>query len=260
MVVSVTVEHSALGEVNPDYGSGVYRRRVRLVKQAQQVVAELEDTTHAFRLVLSHDDGVVTAISAQPIRFPFDSCPGAVARLQPLVGCALATDAVALREILEPGQNCTHLYDLAQLALAHAVRPGRERIYDIVVPDELEQGTNVEVSCDNNTVHAWTVRSDYIVAPAEFAGKPLKRGFYHWASQAFSGDLLEAAIVLQRGYFVAQSRRQDYMNQGGRLALADNMPQGACYTYNAGVVEKAVHTAGMGRDFTDTAEQLLKFI
>ena len=38
------------------------------------------------------------------------------------------------------------------------------------------------------------------------------------------------------------------------------MPEGACYTYSSGVVEHAVHTGSMGRDFTDTPDQLLKFV
>jgi Protein of unknown function (DUF2889) len=245
---------------NPDYGSGIYRRRIRLENRPQQVVAELEDTTHAFRLTLAHDDGCVTDIVAEPIRYPFDSCPGAVALLQPLIGCSLDTDSSSLRRLLEPGHNCTHLYDLALLALAHSARPSRLRIYDICVPDELENGTAIKLVCDGITVHEWQVRSHQVVAPATLAGNPLKQGFYRWASDEFSGESLESALVLQRGYFVAQSRRYDYMRSGGRPAQDDNMPEGACYTYNAGVVEQAIHTDGMARDFTDTAEKLLQFV
>ncbi len=86
------------------------------------------------------------------------------------------------------------------------------------------------------------------------------QGFYPWAVKVFSKDELEAAVILQRGYFVAQTRRYDYKNSAGRPALEDNMPEGACYTYNAGVVEQAFQTEGMVRDFTGTQEQLLKFV
>jgi formate-dependent nitrite reductase cytochrome c552 subunit len=88
----------------------------------------------------------------------------------------------------------------------------------------------------------------------------MMQGFFRWASKAFSGDFLESALVLQRGYFVAQVRRSDYLNAGGRPATADNMPEGACYTYNSPVVHSAIHTDGMARDFTGTAEQLLEFV
>jgi hypothetical protein len=251
---------SGFGQGSPDYGSGVFRRRVRLENRPRQVTAELEDINHGFRLTLSHDGQRVTDIAAEPIRYPFDTCPGAVAMLKPLVGCALDSESSALRRTLPPGQNCTHLYDLALLALAHSARPARDRIYDVTVPDEIEDGALVTLNCDGVAVHEWRVRSHHLVEPPLLAGNPMQKGFYRWASEEFSGDSLEAAQVLQRGYFVAQSRRYDYMNSGGRLAKNDNMPDGACYSYNTGVVEQAVHTAGMARDFTDAADQLLKFV
>jgi len=258
--LSNQTERYASSKSNPNYGEGIYRRRIRLENQSLQVVAELEDITHAFRLTLGHDGSCVTDIKAQPIRYPFDTCPGAAAMLQPLIGCSLDTDASSFRSVVAPGQNCTHLYDLALLALAHARRPARTRIYDISVPDELVTGTEIRLLCDGVAVHEWRVRDHRIVAPATFARQPVMQGFYSWASEAFAGEILEAALVLQRGYFVAQGRRYDYMNSGDRLATDDNMPNGACYTYNTGVVEKAVHTEGMARDFSASAEQLLKFV
>jgi hypothetical protein len=250
----------SVSQGNPDYGSGTYRRRVRLAKRPGQLLAELEDTTHGFRLVLAHDGSRVTDIAVDPIRYPFDSCPGAAAMLTPLVGCPLATGQTALRSLLDPGQNCTHMYDLAGLALAHFSRAARERLYDISVDDEGELGAVIGVDCDGAPLHRWRVMSHTVVEPSCCEGKPMLRGFYPWASSMFSGDALEAAVVLHRGYFVAQSRRQDYMNMAGRSATQDKMPDGSCYTYRNGVVERAVHTGGMGRDFTNTADQLLKFL
>jgi hypothetical protein len=245
---------------NSDYGNGIYRRRIRVENYPQRVVAELEDVTHAFRLTLHHDGRVVNDVTAQPIRYPFDTCPGAVDRLRPLLGMPLAADARSLRETLQPGQNCTHLYDLALLAIAHAARTERQRLFDIAVPDERENGALLELNRDGATVHQWLVQNHRIVEPVELAGNPMMQGFFQWASKAFSEDLLESALVLQRGYFVAQVRRSDYMHAGGRPAAADNMPDGACYTYNSPVVHTAVHTYGMARDFSASAEQLLKFV
>ena len=245
---------------NPDYGNGIYRRRIRLENLPQHVIAELEDATHGFRLKLSYADEQVSDISAQPIRYPFNTCPGAVDALKPLIGCALTTDSSSLRRVLDPGQNCTHLYDLAVLALAHSTRSTQHKVYDIIVPDERESGSSISVLCDGEPVHQWQVKSHCLTEPQFLQGKPLMHGFYSWAIKAFSKDELEAAIILQRGYFVAQTRRYDYINSAGRSALGDKMPEGACYTYNAGVVEQAFQTEGMVRDFTDTQEQLLKFV
>ena len=245
---------------NPDYGNGIYRRRIRLEKHSRQVVAELEDVTHAFRLILTHDDSNIIDVAAQPIRYPFDTCPGAVDQFKPLLGQPLAAGPASIRELLDPGQNCTHLYDLATLAMAHTARPERQRVYEVSVPDEGENGAMIELACDGAIVHCWRVQDHEVVEPAEFSGNPMKQGFFRWASQVFDGDALEAATVLQRGYFVAQVRRSDYLNAGGRPATADNMPEGACYTYNRPVVSAAIHTEGMARDFTETAEQLLSFV
>lgn len=247
-------------EANPDYGKGIYRRRIRVENQPGRVLAEMEDVTHAFRLILEHDDCSVTAIEAKSIRYPFDTCPAAIAVLEPLVGCALGTDSLSFRNILQPGQNCTHLYDLALLALAHSIRPVRLRVYDISVPDECEDGATIRLERDGVVVYEWRVKAHQVLEPAALAGKPMRQGFYNWASEQFDGDSLESALVLSRGYFVSQSRRHDYMHQDGRPAAQDDMPEGSCYTYNTGVVERAIHTGGMARDFTATAEQLLKFL
>jgi hypothetical protein len=86
----------------------------------------------------------------------------------------------------------------------------------------------------------------------------LMSGFYRWASPHYSGEQLEAAQVLQRGYCVSQARRYDFKNAAGEPASDDRMPQGSCYTYHHGVVENAVRT-GAVRDLSNSPELLLKF-
>lgn len=245
---------------NPDYGTGVLRRGIRLSNRRGEIIAELEDSIHAFRLRILHDNRRILSLLADPIRYPFDTCPSAVAQLNALVGQSLAMDAGDCRQLLDPGNNCTHLYDLALLALAQWQRGGVDRVYAASIPDEVAAGTDIELSCNGEILFQWRVKGHLIVTPGHLAGQPMMRGFYRWASTEYAGERLEAALILQRAYFVAQARRSDYLNAGGRLAVADNMPEGACYTYNSGVVEKAVHTAGMGRDFSSTPEQLLKFL
>lgn len=244
---------------NAHYGGGVYRRRIALHASPGEVKAELEDGPHGFRLRLLHDGEFITAVEPQAIRYPFTTCPGAVHLLQALLAKPLALEAAALRTILVPGNNCTHLYDLATLALAHAQRPCCSRVYDVEVPDERDGETSARVAVDGVSVHHWRVREHQLLAPQNLAGASLMSGFYRWVSQVFSGDQLQAAQVLQRGYFVSQARRYDLKNAAGRPASDDSMPQGSCYTYNHGVVENAVRT-GAVRDFSDSPELLLKFL
>ena len=41
--------------LNPEYGEGCFRRHIRLRASESEVLAELEDHHHAFRLTLQHD-------------------------------------------------------------------------------------------------------------------------------------------------------------------------------------------------------------
>ena len=84
-----------------------------------------------------HDGQQVTGITAEPIRFPFNTCPGALANLQGFIGCALSASIPEIRQFVRPEQNCTHLYDLATLALAHVAHGRTVRQYDVAIPSLL---------------------------------------------------------------------------------------------------------------------------
>ena len=245
---------------NPAYGSGVYRRRLRLRAAGGRVDVELEDSNHGFCLHLLHDGQRVTHVEAEVRRHPFVTCAEAPARLQPLLGMDLQIDAAALRQRLPQGANCTHLHDMAMLAVAHAGKPsGFVRLYDISVDDERAGLTAMRVACDGEPVHAWQVSNDAVAEPLAHAGRPMKRGFYAWVSQHYTGMALEAAVALQRGYYVAQSRRVSRLPFQDYPAGADKMPDGTCYSYNHDVVARARRIEGTVWDLTDKPDLLLQF-
>ncbi len=246
--------------LNPEYGTGIFRRRIYLQSETGQVLAELEDTNHAFRVYLKHDGQQVLAIETEAVRFPYNTCPSAAEEIKKLVGVALDADTITIRQLADPGRNCTHLHDLASLAMAHSQRQEQERVYDVQIPDELDGSATLSVLCNGHTVHNWQLEMPHkIAASSSFEEGPLFRGFFAWATRYFSGDNLEAALVLQRGYFVAQTRRYDFKNFTGRAAAEDSRRPDACYTYNTGIVEQAFQVENAIRDFTDTSEKLLKF-
>lgn len=247
-----------MGTPNPHYGSGVFRRRLHWRATAGRVDVALEDSNHGFRLQLRHDGRRIVAVDAEPVRFPFTTCPEAVAHVQRIAGLELK-DVAAMRERLPQPDNCTHLIDMALLAAAHAHDVGQERFYDIAVADEREGVTHARIECDGHVVHDWAIRAHVIEQPVELAGKPAMRGFYAWAAQTFSGMPLEAAQILQRGYFVAQARRWRYDPIEQHPASTDGMPVGACYSYNTGAVERALRIKGSVRDYTQGSERLLQF-
>jgi hypothetical protein len=246
---------------NPRYGSGLFRRRIRLTRQHQQVLGELEDDCHGFKVTLQHDGHVVTAITGDALRVPLTSCAGALQPLQALVGCALDASPSTIIARAKPRGNCTHWYDLSLLALAHATHSEAVRVYDVEVDDAPADGSaaRAEVFLNGRSVLRWQLQGTTIVEPQELAGKPVLHGFSAWAYGAFEGAAREAAFVLSKGVFVAFSRMFDMSGIGGQSALEHTNMLGACYSYSAGVVETAYRQFDTVRDFSATPEQLLTF-
>jgi len=243
---------------NPNYGDGTFRRRVRLRVAARRVDVDLEDSNHAFRLVLTHDGERITAIEPEFVRHPFTTCPESGPYMAALAGRPLE-GAPDVRRALATRVSCTHVTDMAGLALAHVGEHGLERLYDIAVDDERDGRTQARITCDGQVVHGWTVARHAVVAPDAHAGRPLLKGFHAWARDAFSGTRLEAAFALQRGYFVAQARRYDTTPEREHPASGDGLPDGVCYSYSTPAVQRALRIDGSKRDFGNDADALLLF-
>ncbi len=246
---------------NPSYGSGCFRRRIRLHATDREVIAELEDHHHGFRLRLQHDGQQVTAVDAETLRIPFSTCPGAVEPLRKLRGLPISADSQTLLSQSDPAANCTHLYDLCLLAIARAASGPGEHLYDICIGDETETRAGVaEIHLNGQLLHRWLCRDWTIIEPSELAGKALYKGFSSWANAAFSGDAQRAAFALQKGYFVSSARRYDMDAMAGEAANdSRDFMYGACYTYTSPQIDQAKRLANTVRDFSHAEEQLLQF-
>ncbi len=264
------LKHSGNAVLNPKYGTGIFRRRIRLTSLPGKVVGELEDTMHGFRSTISHDGSTVLSVTGEAIRYPVDACPGAVEPLQELVGLPLTLSAEDINKQGKPFSNCTHLYDLSILAIAHANynssnnshlnNVNNVRQYDVAVTDEVETGSKAEVWLDGELIHGWQAEMFQVTEPESLKGNTLFKGFSIWAKSQFSDMELEAAHVLQKGYFVAQARRYDMKSVAGQSLLNGHSQRNVCYASSDGVAETAVRLGSNERDFTDSAEQLLKFV
>lgn len=241
---------------NPDFGKGALRRRVRLVAQGDDVLAGVEDAYHSFRLKLSHDGDRITQLIPRYLRVPLTTCVTATAPLQRLVGTPLATGWRSLAASESPLAHCTHLYDLTVLAMAHATRGG-SRTYDVVVPDEHAGAVWTTLSRDGELVFRWQTLNSTILAPSELAGKPLLRGFSRWATRYFSGDDLEAALVLHKGYFVSRAREWDVEAGADKPVAHHTMMRGACHSYSEPQISMAIRQRGMTIDTSDPHVPLL---
>lgn len=242
---------------NPAYGTGIFRRRIRLVGTKRRVSAGLEDNYHAMHCRIEHDGSVVTSVEASLTRIPMTTCPGAKEPIRALIGQPLTTHLPAIYRRNSPRLNCTHLFDLTCLAIAHATRGDSTRQYDVEVPDERGAPVAMLVKRDGTVVLAWQSFEGRITAPEDLAGRPLVAGFMRWAVQSLAGEPLEAAMVLHKACFVSNARH--FLTDESWLLepVQESTMQGVCHTYQSGTVEHAVRLRHVARDFTDRPEELL---
>ena len=220
------------------------------------VTAELEDDFHHFRVTVAHDGERVTGVRGTGVRFPWSTCPLAADQLAPLVGMPLSIRSTAVGDVVGARDNCTHMFDLAGLAVAHAARGGGPRQYDVVVSDPVDDRRQVTLDRDGEPLLAWTVDRHTILQPSPFAGQALRGGFLAWAEATLEPDTAEAAIVLRRACHIAHGRMQDldvYDDAGPLLPVMS----GACFTFQPERAPVARRMKGTIRDFTDGAGPLL---
>lgn len=244
--------------ISPDYGHGMMRRRIRLTAGDGMAFAELEDHAHAMRCRVLHDGEHITAIEPEFMRFPMSTCASAAGPIAELVGHPLAGGARAIFAKGRARRNCTHMLDLVWLAAAHACRGG-ERIYDIEIPDSLDDRAYAELYRDGEKILRWELDGSTIIDPEPFAGRPLYAGLVSWALDTLDDDMIEATFMLQKGCLITSARR--YGLPTGPLSEQEkSVTVGACHGLGAERIDAALRQPGSQRDFTDHPERLLRFL
>lgn len=252
---------SRVGPLNPHYGTGCFRRAIRLWRiDAGTVGAAVEDEPHAFSMRLSHDRERVTGVSAEAVRFPLTTCPGATGALESIIGAPLDPRMGMLKQHADPRANCTHLFDLAGLAVALAARGEARREYLVEIPDMIEGRHEARLERDGGRVLTWEIHQGTIEAPEPYAGRQVLGGFSRWALDALAGDTLEYALVLARGYFVGLSRIYDMEKTPPGPASQDPMPSGVCWSYTSPRAEQAYRVPGNRKDFSERPGDLLHWV
>ena len=252
--------------MNPDYGSGMYRRRVRLQNlDANTVLAEMEDDQHGFRIRVVHDGNAITAIQADALRIPMTTCGGASAVLEKMVGVPLSDSPRSLAAHSNPRSHCTHQFDLLSLAVTHALRDEAERQYDIAIHDAQDGLQRVEGDINGVNIFDWQLRDHTIQNAGFWQGINVQKGFAQWMEQQLAdkqllAEQLELALVVQRGMLVSTTRRVLIPPMDGMGLLDDPMPKGVCYSYAEPAIHDAIRLGHNGRNFTDAPEQLLRFV
>jgi hypothetical protein len=239
------------------YGS--YRRRIRLVRTAADtVVGGLEDDFHSFVVTVRNDGTRLTGIAADAYRWPWTTCPDAGAQLQHLVGMALSPRCLAVGDVTNPRLQCTHQFDLAGLAIAHATRDVTTRQYDAEIPYGAQSGGRREVRLLRDGVPrlTWTLDGNGCVAPEPYASAPWRGGFLKWADATLAVDDAEAAVVLRRACDIGMGRGADVerYRRASELAIGGS---GICYTFQEGTAAVAFRQLGTIVDWDGRVDDML---
>jgi hypothetical protein len=224
-----------------------FRRRFRATNGPGWAQCEFEDDYHRMVVTIAHEGGVATAVSSEMPRSPWTTCPGASLQLaQTFTGAALAQFPARG----EKAANCTHLHDLALLAAAHAFDEA-PLVYDVLVSDPVDGERHAEIRRDGVTLMHWVEARRRIVKPAEIAGKELME-LRDWI-KSLDPARQEAARMLRWAAIMSYGRG---LPSGGLSDDPWRRPMGRCYTFSAGMVEKA-RPIGEVLDFSRGERELL---
>jgi len=240
---------------------GIYRRRILLRGAPGCMCADFEDDPHRHGVEIHHDGERVTAAKGEALRIPWTACAGAPSVIDRLVGMRLSPDPLAVFEHTAAREQCTHLFDIAGLAVAHAARGTVERRYDIEIPIWTAEGAKrATLRRDGVAVLEWDVafdmRGSTLLGPPRFAGQTIRR-LLDWARQHCTDlDEFEAVAILRRAVHIAGSRFSDLDQHESPAAFAANL-SGACYVFRRQGPPEAARIKHSTRDFTYTPEEML---
>jgi hypothetical protein len=226
----------------PDFAALTpYRRAVEVaVEGGNLATAEMEDDHHHFRVEMESEDGRIVRVRGTAIRNPWTLCALAADELQRLVGAPITPDPTAVLAYANIRHQCTHMFDLAGLAVAALGRamPAFRR-YEMTVAQMAENLWQAELLRSDGYALGWMVRLGEIAAPSELEGKSLKAPFAEWASAYFDSDGFEAALVLRRSIFVGKFRHKHDLDLRANAGEGSNNI-GACFVMQP---ERAGHAA-----------------
>ncbi|MNZ76541.1 hypothetical protein D3C78_950530 [compost metagenome] len=168
-----------------------------------------------------------------------------MAVLDRLVGMPLSPSPSAAYAYVRANEQCTHLFDAAALAVAHAKRGTPLREYDVDVPVvDASTPRIITVRRNGERVMNWVVgERTQILGPGIFAGKDI-RSVLSWADGELGNpDDVEAVFVLRRAWLVSGCRNFD-MDGCTVASVVPRARMAACHIHQLGVAERADRNRG----------------
>jgi hypothetical protein len=193
-----------------------------------RICCEVEDDFHCMSVTVYHDGERALKVEPSMRRVPWTTCPGAVEELGRLFAGAALTKFPKLGG---KQANCTHLYDLALLAAAHAHDDGAS-VIDILVSDPQDNCRRAELRRNSETILSWVESAFTIIEPEELAGESLW-DLREWLAQQ-DAVMQEAARLLRWGNMLANGRTIPLAEQSDASKMPPN-----CYTFQPERVQVA---------------------
>lgn len=206
-----------------------FHRHVLITPGEREVRAWVEDDYHHMGVTLHHDGATIARVESEMVRAPWSTCPGAVAQLSATFAGA-SIEAAAARG--EKTLNCTHLYDMAVIAAAHA-HDALETLYAMTVSDAVDGVRVAEIIRDGVSVLRFVERGGVLAEPNAAAGRTLFQLGEWIASLDNAGR--EAARLLRWGAIIAHGRAIPLERQSDATRMPAN-----CFTFQEGRKEWAL--------------------
>jgi Protein of unknown function (DUF2889) len=233
----------------------MFRRRVEIATAPGEARAVVEDDFHHFRVTVRHDGRRVSRVEGGAVRVPWVTCPLAVDRLHELEGMDLSDRATDVFKRTEATLQCTHMFELAGVAIANAARGVARRRYELAAPVErVGARTHGTLWRDGEQILHWEVDKVGVLAPERFAGLSLKAGFREWIETNLSAEESEAALILRRGVMISAGRSVDL--DAVKPGEPYRVPLGGCITLQPDKIGTLKRVVGSTLDFTDRPEAL----
>ena len=224
-----------------------FRRAIFIRNQGGRVDADMEDDFHRFGVTLRHDSRVVRGVEARADRYPWATCLEAPLALNALEGVAVSADPTAVFRHADPRLHCTHLFELAALALAQAARGEGSRLYEAEVTDPVEGSRTARLFLDGSLALEWRLAEDIVVEPALYAGRALS-SFNSRVLAESPPALAEILLILRR---VAQTARGRQINVDAFATAAEMGRPAQCYSLQPANAARAARVKGSVRDWPD---------
>ncbi|HEX7035082.1 MAG TPA: DUF2889 domain-containing protein [Pseudomonadales bacterium] len=228
-----------------------YKRRIRVRRETNRIAVDLEDNFHRFGVQLTVVGHVVATVGGSARRVPWSTCPAAVAALRDLEGHDVRIP-FQIDKAAKAARHCTHLFDIARLALDHLRLDLPSRDYLITVEGPVER-ESARLAVDGRPARTWELSNGRFSSPPEWRGREIARMPAPAAADEDPRAFLEHMLI-RRAVHIARGR---FIDQDRWDSAADVGAAATCISFQPQVRASARRVKGSARDFTGREERLL---